>query len=73
MIPLLAMTTRIEIHSRFHAVEIKVFTSVQTRWEMNTIQELDSLNETHVTSMEFAYTNARTGVSTIYDESRSGC
>jgi len=71
MILSLAMTTRFEIHSRSHAVQIKVFTSVQTGWEMNTVQELDSLNETHVTSIELAYTDTRIGISTIYDESRS--
>jgi len=38
---------------------------------MNTVQKLDSLNETHVTSMELAYTDMRIRVSTIYDESRS--
>ena len=71
IIPSLAMTTRSKIHRLFHVVEIYVFTSVQTGWEMNTVQELDSLNETHVTSIELAYTNTRIGISTIYDGSGS--
>jgi len=33
---------------------------------MNTIRKLDSLNETHVISMELAYTDMRIRVSTIY-------
>ena len=71
IIPSLAMTTRSKIHRLFHVVEIYVFTSVQTGWEMNTIQKLDSLNETHVTSMELACTDMGIRVSTIYDELRS--
>jgi len=68
IIPSLAMTTRSEIHSRSHTVEIEVFTSVQAVSKMNPIQKPDGLNKTHVTRMELAYTDPRIRVSTIYDE-----